>query len=162
MAISAIRAAKHLARHSDWKYTQLELQKLLYLSHMFHLVYQDGSPLVQGSFEAWEWGPVHPELYRNLMINGASPVPKAFSGWKKERELDEKSTEAHWLDYIANFFPASRLNVDRLLELTHDDDSAWKKLYKPMLNVTISNSDIIKEYHRKQNKHAKSEYRPVA
>ncbi len=67
MAISVLDAANHLCEKSEWTLTQLELQKLLYLSHMIHLGFYK-SPLVYGDFEAWEFGPVHPELYKIVRI----------------------------------------------------------------------------------------------
>lgn len=87
MTISAIRAAKHLARNSEGKYTQLELQKLLYLSYMFHLI-NEGSLLIKGSFEAWKWGPVHSDLDYDLRLAGGKPIPRSFSTWKQIKSIN--------------------------------------------------------------------------
>ena len=73
MAISVLSAAKHMGQFSAWTLTHLELQKLLYLSHMIYLG-SHGKPLISGSFEAWAYGPVHPDLYHKAKIFGSDPV----------------------------------------------------------------------------------------
>ena len=37
MVIEPLQAAKYLAQRSGWQYTNLELQKLLYITHMTYL-----------------------------------------------------------------------------------------------------------------------------
>lgn len=143
MAIRALRAAKYLGKISKWKYTHLELQKLVYLSHMFHLVNEE-KPLVDNRFEAWEWGPVHVDLYYELRLAGATRIPKSFQEWKEQKLLSDDSSETQWLKYISECFPPG--NGARLLSITHNAHSAWKRLYKRMMNVEISDADIIQEY----------------
>ena len=144
MTITALRAAKHLGKYSKWKYTHLEIQKLLYLSHMFHLQNENGRALIENSFEAWEWGPVHPDLYYQLRTAGADPISKTFLSWKNEQSLEENSSEVKWLNYIAGCFPPG--SGAKLLEITHNDQSAWKQYYKRMMNIRIPSSAILKEY----------------
>lgn len=145
MTVSALCAAKHLGKKSKWMYTQLELQKLVYLAHMFHLVKEDNQPLVENRFEAWEWGPVHVDLYYKLRAAGASSIPKSFEEWKILKTVDETSTEARWLGYISECFPPG--NGASLLSITHNKHSAWKRCYKRILNIEIPDSKIVQEYH---------------
>ncbi|MDE0644694.1 MAG: DUF4065 domain-containing protein [Gammaproteobacteria bacterium] len=149
MAVPAIQAAKHLAKLSHWKYTHLEIQKLLYLAHMFHLVKENEKPLVHGYFEAWEWGPVHPELYYELRLAGGKPILKSYPAWKNEKSIDSENIDVKWLNYISKCFPPG--DGYRLLDITHNEQSAWKQLYKPMMNNRISEEDIIKEYNDQVN-----------
>ena len=60
MAVSALSAGKRLGKHSGWTLSNLAMQKLLYIAHMYHLGMYDATPLVTGHFEAWDYGPVHP------------------------------------------------------------------------------------------------------
>ena len=56
MAISVLEAAKHIGARSHWSLSNLKMQKLLYIAHMFHLgIYN--KPLVCEFFEAWDYGP---------------------------------------------------------------------------------------------------------
>ncbi len=42
----------------------VKLQKLIYFAHGVYLL-EIGEPLVSGNFEAWQYGPVHPAVYRH-------------------------------------------------------------------------------------------------
>ena len=53
--------------------THLSLQKLVYFCHGMHVV-RFGTPLVDGYFEAWEHGPVHPFLYQVFKNCDAAPI----------------------------------------------------------------------------------------
>jgi len=55
--------------------TNLKLQKLLYYAQGFHLALF-GKPLFRESLEAWQYGPVVPEIYRIYKQYGSSPLPQ--------------------------------------------------------------------------------------
>ena len=38
-----------------------------------HFLIQTGDPLVQGGFEAWTFGPVHPAVYQSFKTEGERP-----------------------------------------------------------------------------------------
>ena len=59
--------------------SNLALQKLLYFAHG-HFLIQTGSPLVQGAFEAWNNGPVHPAVYHAFKAAGREPIRTRASG----------------------------------------------------------------------------------
>src|SRR5882757_6997431 len=61
------------ARSRGHHISNLKLQKLLFLCHAFYLV-ETGRPLVRGSFEAWQYGPVHREAYDAFKVYGAKPI----------------------------------------------------------------------------------------
>jgi uncharacterized phage-associated protein len=56
-----------------WTITNLALQKLLYFAHGIHLT-KTKRPLVSGYFEAWQYGPVHPAVYRAFKPSGSAPI----------------------------------------------------------------------------------------
>lgn len=64
-----------IRQHFGYQTTQLELQKLLYFCHGTHLV-RHGQPLVDGFFEAWDHGPVHPLIYREFNEFGRESITK--------------------------------------------------------------------------------------
>ncbi|MDP3117975.1 MAG: DUF4065 domain-containing protein [Phenylobacterium sp.] len=53
--------------------TNLMLQKLLYFTHGAYLT-ANRAPLVDGYFEAWTHGPVHPNVYQAFKEAGSSPI----------------------------------------------------------------------------------------
>ena len=143
MRVPVLQAAKHLCKKSKWEYSNLELQKILYIAHMFHLG-AEGSPLVNGNFEAWEYGPVHPDLYQVLKIFGARPVSKSFPVFELIEDI-EQGSEMLWLDDAAKVFPPG--NGPHLVAITHREHSAWSRHYRPgVKGIVIPNESIIEEY----------------
>ena len=138
--ISVFSAAKHLATCSDWSLSNLELQKLLYLAHMFYLGRTD-KPLVHGQFEAWAYGPVHPPLYHKVKVFGSSPVENIFHSYSDLSKGPEKEIISEVYDALGNSGSA------RLVSATHRKGGAWDLNYVPgMRHCIISNEDILTEY----------------
>lgn len=148
MTVLAIQAAKHLGQKSNWKYSNLEYQKLIYIAHMFHLG-AEHEPLVFGNFEAWPYGPVHPDVYHLLKLFGALAVPKTFGLFKFIEDI-ETGSESAWLDDAANAFPPG--NGARLVAVTHQKQSAWQRHHGTnRKSVVIPTDSIIAEYKFFQN-----------
>lgn len=142
MAISVLSAAKFVGQSSDWSVSHLYMQKLLYIAHMCHLGQHEGKPLLEGHFEAWDYGPVHPVLYHEAKVFGADPVQNIF---RSSPEVDggaEKETLEVVLDGLKGFSGA------KLVAMTHRDGGAWAKHYTPgARGVIIPDEDIIEEFH---------------
>lgn len=150
MSISVLAAAKHIGGLSDWSKTNLELQKIIYLAHMIYLGENDlKSPLVQGNFQAWNLGPVHPILYHKAKIFGDNPVQNIF---RSVVDLQSDQPEAQTLELT--FSALSNFSSSDLVAITHWEKGAWAKNYEPEVRgITIPNSDIIAEYEkRRQNR----------
>lgn len=146
MSISVLSAAKHIGVLSDWSKTNLELQKIIYLAHMIHLG-ENGleSPLVQGYFEAWDFGPVHPDLYHKVKIFGAGRVRNIFHGYP---DLSEDEPEAETL--TSTYEMISNYSGSRLIAITHWENGAWYYNYDPdYSSKIIPNEDILKEYNNR-------------
>lgn len=62
-----------VAEREGLRLTHVPLQKLLYFAHGSHLL-ATRVPLVQGYFEAWTYGPVHPGVYRAFKAAGREPI----------------------------------------------------------------------------------------
>ena len=145
MAISVLSAAKYIGQLSSWSKTNLELQKIIYIAHMFHLG-KHGSPLVYGNFEAWNLGPVHPELYRKTKIFGNKPVLDIFTVERLHNETIEAITLRNTFDEISGF------SGSRLVAITHWEGGAWAKNYEPGYGIEISNEEIIEEYEKRKER----------
>ncbi len=143
MAISIDSAAQRICEIGNWKITNLALQKTLYLTHMYHLGYH-GAPLVNEAFEAWDYGPVLPDLYRRVAMFGAKPIQDIF-------RLDEDCEGSLELGTINAVAPGlvSRPPAE-LVSITHWTQGAWAKNYRPNLRgIIISDMDIADEFNRR-------------
>ncbi|UCA46162.1 Panacea domain-containing protein [Pseudochrobactrum sp. XF203] len=140
MAVSVLSAAKHMAERSGWSLSNLELQKLIYLAHMFFLG-RTGEPLVNGHFEAWDYGPVHPELYRVARIFGRNKVENIFHNTPDLPRGREQEILDEAYDNIG------KVGAGRLVNATHRKDGAWERNYVPgERHSLIPTQHIIEEY----------------
>lgn len=141
MTISILSAAKRLGERSNWALSNLALQKLSYLSHMFFMGRHAGTPLVHGHFEAWDYGPVHPDLYHRAKMFGSSPVREfIFLGVE-----DASGPERDVLDEAYDALGSVR--AGKLVNATHRPGGAWETNYRPgVMGIIIPNSDILAEY----------------
>jgi uncharacterized phage-associated protein len=146
MTISVLSAAKRLAMRSNWTLSNLEMQKILYLAHMFYLGRTKGEPLVSGRFEAWDYGPVHPDLYHRLKVFGASPVRNVFHEYSDIPDGPQAAIIDEAYDSLGNAGPG------RLVNATHRKGGAWSNHYIPgQRHCIIPNADIQKEYSELEN-----------
>jgi uncharacterized phage-associated protein len=140
MTISTFQAAKTICNLSNWTISNLPLQKLLYLAHMYHLG-EYNEPLITGQFEAWDLGPVEPSLYHKIKAYGNQPIVDIFYC----AILDNNSNEFKSLETVYKQFKDSP--PGKLVSITHDDNGAWALNYKPNIHgLIISNEDILNEY----------------
>lgn len=141
MTVSVLSAAKRLAERSGWSLSNLELQKILYLAHMFYLGRHNGQPLVSGYFEAWDYGPVHPSLYHRAKIFGSNPVENVFLDASEVPDGPEQEILDEAWDNLGKAGPG------RLVNATHRRGGAWDMHYIPgARHCIIPNADILREY----------------
>ena len=120
MPTSVLSVAKRMGEQSDWKLTNLALQKLSYIAHMLHLG-TVGSPLVFGRFQAWDLGPVHPDLYRALRQFGSRPAPpEAFRYVPTIQDGKAQKLVDDVVEALSDSTP-------RLVAITHWENGAWAK-----------------------------------
>jgi uncharacterized phage-associated protein len=146
VTVSVLSAASHLANRSGWTLSNLKLQKILYVAHMFHLGRNNGAPLVHGLFEAWDYGPVHPDLYRRAKIFGSDPVENIFHGYPELEAGSERAILDEAYESLGSAAPG------RLVNATHRKGGAWETNYVPgILHCIIPNEDILREYQELDN-----------
>ncbi len=135
------------------KLTPMQIQKLVYLAHGWNLAVA-GEALIEGTFEAWDWGPVNRPLYEALRQFGADPVDRllmwgedspfvqydVFGPIAKENMLDHEHevVDRTWKSY--GEFEAFQLSA-----LTHTPGTPWANVYEKKRNREVSNS-AIREY----------------
>ncbi|MQA65531.1 MAG: DUF4065 domain-containing protein [Alphaproteobacteria bacterium] len=143
MAVTALSAARSLCQMRDWSVSNLALQKILYIAHMIHLGRTSGQPLLRENFEAWDYGPVVPELYRRARGFGSGPVRNVFH-W--EPEAGRGTMEYDVLREASN--ATNGMTPGRLVAITHWPKGAWYRCYKAgQRGIVIPNQLILDEYN---------------
>lgn len=139
MSLTPLAGARVVCESRDWKASNLEIQKLLYLAHMLYLG-QSQKPLIVGGFEAWDYGPVIPSLYHTLKMFGSSPVRDVFG-----REARGPAEEEEFIKRVSQFLKDQ--SPGQLIELTHRPKGAWAQSYRAGVRGTpIPAQAIISEY----------------
>lgn len=142
----SLMAAKTVATLCDFNVTNLKLQKLLYLAHMIHLG-NHGNGLVDSQFEAWNLGPVMPEVYHLLKAYGNGNIHDVFG----TDGFPENSTEYETIKAVVNKFRDFKPSL--LVQITHQNHGAWAKNFIPRIKgITISDEDILAEYRARLKK----------
>jgi uncharacterized phage-associated protein len=138
--------------------TNLELQKLLYFAHAIFLI-ETGDPLILGCFEAWQYGPVHPIVYKAFQESRDKPIRSRASrvdvltGMKSPlpppasppiREL--------CLRIMAQY---GRMTAGRLVDISHAKNAPWHYIVNKAktslaLGLRIPDNVIIERfrYHK--------------
>lgn len=133
--------------------TNLALQKIVYFCHVWSLV-ELGRPLIKQNFEAWEYGPVLPYLYREFKVCDRSPIrerakrvdPKTGESRVVEYSFDEATTSL--LLRVTEFY--SRLRPGDLVELSHAEGGPWHNVWNHSGRINpgmrIANEQIAEFY----------------
>ena len=153
---SAKAVANHFLREHLGEISHLKLQKLVYISHGWHLgIFNE--PLVEDECaEAWKYGPVFPSLYDEFKIFGSKPINRLAIEFLDEEDFQPfmpvlngtKKIELLrkvWNDY--KYFSANELSG-----LTHEDGTPWSETWnkEPKIrNKNIENELIRSHYKQK-------------
>jgi uncharacterized phage-associated protein len=112
--------------------TNLSLQKIVYFCHVWSLI-ELGRPLVKHKFEAWDYGPVLPYLYREFKKFDKNPVTNRATGIDTldgrsriiEYNFDAATTDL--LNRVADFY--SRMRASDLVSLSHVTGGPWDQVW---------------------------------
>jgi uncharacterized phage-associated protein len=138
-----------LSRRDGVPVDPLKLQKLVYLAHGWSLVFLKRRAIKE-QFEAWNYGPVVPPLYRVFQRYGASPIT-SYAPVEPLEILDPETKsllDSVWQAY-KSFSPI------QLSMLTHEPGYAWDLTFRsgrshPWAARTIPDEMIADEFARRQ------------
>lgn len=143
-----------MAAELEIEISNLALQKLLYFAHS-HFLLETGAPLIQGAFEAWNNGPVHPAVYHAFKSSGRDPIRIRAIG----RNI--KTGETHTLKLpndaairrlIGKVLVAyGHLSPGLLVAISHAPKGPWatirdRALHGTALGARIPDSVTIKQF----------------
>jgi uncharacterized phage-associated protein len=146
-----------LAGRSNRKLTQIEIQKLVYFAHGWHLALTE-QILIPDQIEAWTYGPVVRRLYDALKKFGNSPITEKVLDWKMGGNsgfsycfptIQSPSVEddAYARTVIQSVWDKyGMLGSFKLVEITHLDGSPWQQARAKGIPY-ISNEEI-KDYFK--------------
>jgi uncharacterized phage-associated protein len=147
---SVANAVLSVANEYGFKVTQLSLQKIIYFVHGKYLT-ENGKPLVDGAFEAWKYGPVHPLIYKSFKRSGSDPInyradiEDLLSG--KISVVDEPVDRDIRLFIREAAVRYLKMSPGQLIDLSHAPKSPWDKVTQTgngerRYGARISNDDI--------------------
>ncbi len=134
-----------LAGRSGATVTPLQLQKILYFAHGWHLALRD-APLLDERVEAWKYGPVIPSVYRHFKHFGnrgidrpATEYDPATRAWAVPRIPADDWLRA-FLSRIWEVY--SRYSGGQLVALTHSAGAPWEVTVAAMGGAFVRGTDI--------------------
>jgi uncharacterized phage-associated protein len=146
MAARLDSVAKFICQQSGWRVSNLALQKLLFLAQVDYAAANSGSRLTDTTFEAWDLGPVSPDLYHKVKIFGSQPVRDVFYDARHFREDDPRRRT---LANVCRMYLGKR--PGKLVEISHWDLGAWAKKYEPNVRgIAITDDDIRYEIRNRE------------
>ncbi|RAI31771.1 Panacea domain-containing protein [Rhodoplanes serenus] len=148
-----------LAKEQGRAVTNLSINKIVFFLHSNYLA-EFGRPLVTAKVEAWDYGPVFRELYREF---------KKFEGKaisEPARRINpgtgESETCTHQLDESERLFlePLTtkylKFSASALVNMSHISGGPWDQVWnhstrsRPSMHIS---DDIIKAWHIKAARH---------
>ncbi|WP_346862853.1 type II toxin-antitoxin system antitoxin SocA domain-containing protein [uncultured Draconibacterium sp.] len=114
--------------------SNLKLQKLLYYMQGFHLALFD-SPLFENEIEAWQYGPVIPEVYHHFKDNGNKGITPT------EEIIALNGDEENLFDSVFSVY--GEYSAVGLMNLTHQE-SPW---LNTQLGDTID-TELLKSFFK--------------
>jgi uncharacterized phage-associated protein len=144
-----------LARTHGEALTPMKVQKLVYFAHGWNLAIHD-EPLLNERIQAWKYGPVVPELYRELKDYGSTPIPNPVQVIRFEgagisvatpqlEDYGSTAATAQLLDRIWAVY--GRYSAIQLSNATHAPGSPWDITWQRVSGAshTVIDDKLIRE-----------------
>jgi len=111
--------------------SNLKVQKLLYYAQGFHLA-MFGKPFFEEEIQAWQYGPVVPEVYHQFKEYGSGPIPlnTEFTFDKFNEEQKDLLSEINTV--------YGQFSAIKLMDMTHNE-TPWSNVE---LNAVISKDSM--------------------
>ena len=141
----------------DYGVSNLKLQKLLYFVQAFFLI-NDCPPCFDEKIEAWDFGPVVPEIYREYKRYGGMDIPTIDyyvkfdkkNIWNTERIYYEdiiSDDDKEMIQAVVDKF--AHCSATFLVNLTHNQDP-WINAYVNGQRNEITKDDIKRYFEQKK------------
>jgi uncharacterized phage-associated protein len=129
-----------LSQKENCPLTNMQLQKLVYIAHGFHLALCK-EPLIQEEVKAWQWGPVIPPLYNRLKKFGSGSISGVISD---APHIPAESKESKLIDQVWESY--KQFSGPQLSAITHQNGSPWSITWSTNQFGVISDSLTAEHY----------------
>jgi uncharacterized phage-associated protein len=135
-----------LAADDGRSLTPMQVLKLVYIAHGWSLGLA-GRALIDEDVEAWQYGPVIPELYNAMRKFGGGAVqgPLAMGWGGRADELEQ--AEASLVDQVYRLY--GHMNGVALSRITHAPNTPWAQTYTPGKFGTVIPTDVIADHYQR-------------
>ena len=145
-----------LARASGKKISPMKLQKLVYFAHGWFLALV-GQPLIDERVQAWQFGPVIPELYHEFKAFGNGPIstlagdvrwtPELAIYYPRIQDCEGNEDVSYARELINKVWEVYKdYSPIQLSNATHVPGSPWDKTYTPGKRNLVIDDNVIKAY----------------
>ena len=135
-AIAVANAFLARAKLEGKALTLMQIQKLVYFAHGWHLALTNGEPLVDEAAQVWTWGPVFPTLYQAAKGWGGAPIDRLITIPERTFHGDSSPNQVSiptvppWDSYVSRLLDQvwvayGHLAGARLSQLSHDQEGPW-------------------------------------
>lgn len=122
--------------------TPMQLLKLVYIAHGWMLGLT-GRPLIRERVEAWQYGPVIPDLYAHVRSYRGAPITSQIRTIFSD-DLDNE--EASIVEQVYKAY--KRFTGMQLSRMTHAAGTPWALTYEPGSFGKVIPVDLIEDHYR--------------
>ncbi|WP_134679568.1 Panacea domain-containing protein [Paracoccus ravus] len=131
-----------LAKAKGKTLTPMQLMKLTYIAHGWALAILKRD-LFRNRIEAWQYGPVIPDLYHATKSYGGKSIPFSAVG-----DPDTPSTDPETRSFLQDVFEKyGHMDGITLSYLTHQSGTPWDQVYVPNVRRIEIPDELIKKHY---------------
>lgn len=144
-----------IAEREGFQLSNLPLNKIVYFAHAWFLALYS-KPLINSPFEAWQYGPVHPQIYRQMKRFGDQPITERLTRIDLDTGLDvpfEVALTAELSAHIerTTLFYGVR-SASWLVQATHEPGTPWDQIWSAgelrIMPGMVIPDDLTEAYYR--------------
>lgn len=132
-----------IAKARGQSLTPMQLMKLVYIAHGWSLGLRNVD-LFRNRIEAWQYGPVMPDLYHATKRFGRDPIPLHLVG--DASQLPVSHDDAAFLADVYNKY--GHLDGIQLSYLTHQGGTPWDCVYRQGVSRIEIPDELIRRHYR--------------
>ncbi len=136
----------------DTSMTVMQLVKLVYIAHGWHLSLTEGVPLTRDKPQAWIYGPVYPPIYYGCGKTGSRPVTTRIIDKITQFDVvgDFSERTENIMDQVVESY--GRFHAFTLSDMTHKTGTPWSIITENNGRYSEIPDSLIKEHFDERRK----------